>query len=741
MNIEKLKVELSDLYKDSGVLGLQSHYDLKVQELTDCLSQFCYVSILSLLSLSIERTSKEVATKRFGQNHLEFCQAIILTIEYTENVRYPLESEVHFVKHLLIEIFLIFNTKCYLSVVENDKNIQSQEYLQAQIRIQTNTYRNWFQPKQVYEVSRGLYEHLLSKYSSISFQTYSEIYTYLLQKLHEASNDKTILEDYLDDTKSLTDLKVALSNMYDSKIIDVLEKQCVSTFEVVDKKSLLLTYESTLKPLYVSKRCLFTKQDLIKNTNAKEKEVVFFLEHFVHNNNLKHDKLEHFHNNNPVWLKPVLQVSDTEYFCPEPIVLFSFIDEIVSDLVGDVNLQKLRDHKAIYLENKVYIELCKVFSKSNIVRNCKWSGKQNGKIVGYENDILVKVDDTLLIVEAKSGGIKPEARRGADLSLKEVTRKLFFNPCRQSERLENTIMNFQDNEDKKNLKKLSKKLGVVISDVREVIRLNVTLKDLPYIQSNTKRLLEIFDYDISVACPTMSLSDFISVCDILNDPVFFLDYLKKRFSLEKSKEYNYETEEINLLDVYLKELSLNFESRNVPFCLTGKWKAEDYLSDILRVYKKPKPSIPKNYIRLIDQFRNSRTYGWMSVCRHLLSFHVKNIEDIVNDIDRLKSEYRFSFNKIQGLNYPYQINSKTRFIFICSPKYGEEILEATINRLVSENFKGDHAALLILINFQSELQQDFSKALFFKPKKILGKNVIYVGEYWPKYSRFKISQE
>jgi len=175
---------------------------------------------------------------------------------------------------------------------------------------------------------------------------------------------------------------------------------------------------------------------------------------------------------NPVWQKPLVRLSDDEFYCPVPQQFFHNIHRVFEALLENpVHVQALEKRRSEFLEDYV-AELFQVaFSRSDSRRNIKW---KDGADV-YETDLLVRVDSFLFIVEAKAGAITSPALRGAPLRLRRHIQDLLVAPSVQSQRLADKLKSIAPAELDRSL--FLEPLGDFLENMNTVVRISVTLED------------------------------------------------------------------------------------------------------------------------------------------------------------------------------------------------------------------------------------------------------------------------
>ena len=161
----------------------------------------------------------------------------------------------------------------------------------------------------------------------------------------------------------------------------------------------------------------------------------------------------------------------------------------------------------------------------------------------YETDLLVQIDSYLIVVEAKAGTISMPALRGAPDRARKHISELFVDPAYQSDRLVAALRS----EDGHSV--LPPSSGINMDKVHQVLRISITLEDFAMLQSNLSSRTTNWLPAGFEPCPTLCLSEFEVVCDVLDAPAELIHYLTRRAELETKIQCV--ADETDLLAVYL----------------------------------------------------------------------------------------------------------------------------------------------------------------------------------------------
>jgi hypothetical protein len=336
---------------------------------------------------------------------------------------------------------------------------------------------------------------------------------------------------------------------------------------------------------------------------------------------------EHLLLDNPVWRKPVIDVGRGEYFCAIPQVFFSFVRPILDDLV-EGNPQLIRaceNRRARFLECELARLFAHAFPGAEIVARFQWTDGDKE----YENDLLVRVDSHLLLVEAKSGTISWPALRGAPDRAKRHIEDLFIAPSVQSARLAERIKAVVKSPELR-LSYLPG-LDLRLEQVHTVLRLSVTLEDFAMTQANLRVLRDTGWLPPGHAlAPCILLTDLEIVFDILEPMGQKIHYLRRRTELAASMDAI--GDELDHLGFYLAT-GFNVgeaEFGGVGLHLIGMSKdVDDYCMARAEGVqgKKPRLRLSKWWSDICATLEQRRFYQWTDANNILLSLSPEEQEN------------------------------------------------------------------------------------------------------------------
>lgn len=329
------------------------------------------------------------------------------------------------------------------------------------------------------------------------------------------------------------------------------------------------------------------------------------------------EKPEYLFLGNPVWETPLVDLGEA-CFIPLPQVIFSHIHRVMDRLAAGAKIKdKLSDRRSRFLEDQLEAVFRKTLPDADIRPAIKWrlGGQQ------YETDLLVVVDRTIVIAEAKSHRLTVEGLRGAPKRVQRHIKDMVLDPSLQSARLEQLIVDARNGD--ASALDIMKELKIDASVVDRVIRISVTLDDLSVLSSAEPDFKKAgwVPEDHNLA-PTVLIADLICIAEILDTPLLFLHYLSERSYFQRSLDLL--GDELDFLGLYLStgfNLSM-LREKNVRLISDGMSQSIDrfFMSREVGVkLPKPKAELRPLFQQIIRRLTETKPFGWTTVGIHLLS--------------------------------------------------------------------------------------------------------------------------
>lgn len=255
-----------------------------------------------------------------------------------------------------------------------------------------------------------------------------------------------------------------------------------------------------------------------------------------------------------------------------------------------------------------------------------------------EGDALLIADDVAVVIESKAVALRPGARTGDPLRLRQDLRRIVSDAAEQGDRMRRRIL------DDGGLR-LRDSTWLDLSQVREVLTIAVSLEDLSGIATVTSELVSAGLLNDSTLPWTVSLHDLRIVSELVDRPAELLLYLRRRTEPDITRRFH----AIDELDFFLHFLAAQFFAepdpervhrelpqlgaprvrdlrryRDQPLeMLTSRTDALDswYFHQLgVRNAPAPKPCMNANphVLRLIDEITARGEPGWLAMTATLI---------------------------------------------------------------------------------------------------------------------------
>jgi hypothetical protein len=575
------------------------------------------------------------------QHHVELIQALALQSPLSEYAVFPPQPQlIQAIWDRVLSVSDAFSQKRLVALGSGETSSEKAALLlQEQMRLHTQIVRNWGFPDRVVSLVKELLQpidSIITGAIGYSLSSFFELSLKLMRRMNERQNEHF----------------ESLRDVFRGETIEDLVKRYYAAFEYIEgNPEDLIEYLSNSKAdLERARYLILSHSELslasMKTFSAKEFEgsdpqnaALTSLSGLLDSLSYSFGDLagvppEHLILDNPCWSRPIIKLSDGEYFEPLPSLPISFPFEIIEYLLKNHPdlLSEYHERRSVFLEERIEEDMKRALPEAQITRGNLWVDDSTGD--RFENDLLVVYDCFALVIEAKSGHVTPPARRGALGRLEKVTEELIESASVQSQRFAEWI------EKNNRVITLPTRTGlsatVDLSHVRFVLRLSVLLDDVATVQTMAYELQEagLIPPQVKLAV-TMTLTDFEIVLDLLSSPSLLFHYFQRRSMI--GAHTTFMADELDLLGFYL-DTGFNIGTKEfdgTSLILTGMSKSIDeyYMSGMRGTQaKKPYLELTKWWGDMIKHLEQKRPSGWLRVTLKLLS---------VPQNDQLKVEQEF----------------------------------------------------------------------------------------------------
>lgn len=246
---------------------------------------------------------------------------------------------------------------------------------------------------------------------------------------------------------------------------------------------------------------------------------------------------------------PYLDVGDGTFFCTVPgNDVWALRRLFERALAGGEQYQR---HRGRWLERRASDLLGEALSPDEIWHNVRLMPTGGGPQLG-EIDVLIRVGDTALVIEAKGASLRPGARRGGE-SLVDHLKKHLGKAASQSSLALQALRHEIDVELRGDAGKI-----LDIGDIREVHPIVVTLEDHSAVSPTLWQIAgtEVLPDGVSIPL-VLSIFELEHLARLIEWPPQFIHYLRRRSRLNDRAD-RLATEELDWWMLYL-QTSLYFE--------------------------------------------------------------------------------------------------------------------------------------------------------------------------------------
>jgi len=628
----------------------QEKFPLLLSKVTQILKSYDPLHIISALSMYGLTTGMTAGGKKrphfrdkeFNQSHAELVQALSLQISEDSLNMTPANPDIlQTLFDVLPDLGQAFALQRLVSIeqekTEQQKSIQ---LLQEHLRLHTQNVRNWGYFHKVINISKSLYAPL-----DVLFENHLGISTTALIKVFESHLGEV---ERFATARMLAFRKIFAEPtvegiirqyyLYNAQLEELPDKmiEFAKQHELSREQIKFLTF--THSELRLTDAFTLMAEDVAVKLNVSSSALSTVLDKLsLSFGSTSSDRPEYFFLDNPVWTKPLIKRGQGIYYCAMPQLFFSFIFQVFDQLAkNDENLRtSLQKRRAEFLEKEIVRLFTTAFPGAEYTFNYRWKEDD----AEYENDLIIRIDSHLLLIEAKSGSISWPALRGAPDRAKRHVEELLFEPSNQSHRLEVRILEALSKPAQRDI--FLPKFPISLDLIRNVLRLSVTLEDFGVLQSNLHLVKDAGwiagDHPLA-AC--ILLADLEVVLDILEPTAQKIHYIKRRSELEANMKYA--GDELDLLGFYLLT-GFNVgdaEFDGHPLFLNSlSSKIDDYYTALDHGIQrdKPKMKLSRWWRDICERLEDRDFHQWSDVATILLNFSYpeqKNAEQAFKKIKK-----------------------------------------------------------------------------------------------------------
>ncbi|MFT2089547.1 NERD domain-containing protein [Paraglaciecola sp. 2405UD69-4] len=293
-------------------------------------------------------------------------------------------------------------------------------------------------------------------------------------------------------------------------------------------------------------------------------------------------------------------------------------------------------NRGAFTEDYTAERLSEVFARNNVYTNIDMF---DGRNKAAEIDVLVVFGNTAIVIQAKSKKLTIAARKGNSLQLEEDFKKAVQDAYDQAYLCAKLL-----SKENVKLKDIDGNIVNLQNDFETIHPICVVSDYYPALAAQAR---EFLTYTTTEKIKTPYIMDVFLIdllAEILDTPLFFLDYIRKRADFGDSILSNHE---LVILSIYLKQ-NLYFEGKPDLVMLEDDISSDLELAMLARREGEDCPSIPKGMLTIhqgthigsiIDDIKCSEEYGLLNLGYHFLSLGEESINMLNGAIEQMINLY------------------------------------------------------------------------------------------------------
>ena len=430
------------------------------------------------------------------QHHIELLQAFVLQHQLDKFEFNPVVPQVHdSFRELIQKVSRAFSYRRLTSLGSTMPKAQRRRLaVQEAMRLDTQAIRNWGYPQQIMQITIELFStldqdiearvgarvaHLVAMFSKTGNVIEDRMNSHfdLLLPMMRAQTIESIVEEYY---LAFPDLQSE-----SGELIQLFRRR---ETELNQAKFMLISY-SDLRLRDIFTLTLDDFLDVYPGEIAPETLQKILEDWALSFGDLADQNPEYFFMANPIWGQPLIHLGEKLFFWPIPSIFLSFCIELMEQVIRPYPdlYARYEEQRGKFLEDKIEYLFRLAIPHGKVYRGSQWLDPVTNQF--FENDLLVLIDTHLIVIEAKSGKVSSPARRGAEHRLQRTIDDLIITPSIQANRFAKYL---QENVGVHRLSTRSDGNNEIdTTNVREVIRLNITLEPIGMLQT---RLPELQQY-------------------------------------------------------------------------------------------------------------------------------------------------------------------------------------------------------------------------------------------------------
>ncbi|WP_052293499.1 nuclease-related domain-containing protein [Denitrovibrio acetiphilus] len=279
----------------------------------------------------------------------------------------------------------------------------------------------------------------------------------------------------------------------------------------------------------------FNLSEIAKQSELDKNIVQSFMKLFSVDDTERNNLFSELNDYNVIQAKPIIQISSHEYLSLDSTSLYQAIYEspfywMMRD-TGYTNIAV--ENRGRFAEEFVFNKLSEIFGINNVYKNIDIYSSPSNRL--GEIDILVQYSDRIFIVQTKSKGLTLAAQKCNDNTLRGDFKKAVQDAYDQGLICAKALL-----ENKNYLLDSEKNRVEIKHKINDIFIICSTSSHYPAISVQSAHFLKYETSNIIHPPYVLDIFFFDILCEFLNDPLYFMDFLKKRLRYIKSLRATHE---------------------------------------------------------------------------------------------------------------------------------------------------------------------------------------------------------
>lgn len=273
----------------------------------------------------------------------------------------------------------------------------------------------------------------------------------------------------------------------------------------------------------------FNVSDIAEISGISHEEIVAVLNAFTLSSNDKNEHFQALHDFNITNAKPIIRINENDFLL---IQQYSLMEALYESpfywMWNDENYKPtLLINRGKFTEAFCCERLELVFGKANVYRDVEIEAKKGQNI--SDIDVLVLFGDRAIVLQAKSKQLTLAARKGNDSVIQNDFKKSIQDSYGQGLLCAKNLINPNVKLVAKNSEKLE-----ITHNIKEIYILCVVLDHYPALNNQVRHFLKFETTSMIQAPLVLDVFALDAMTEMLQSPLHFLSYLKRRASYQNT---------------------------------------------------------------------------------------------------------------------------------------------------------------------------------------------------------------